>query len=60
MMNVFLTLLPIVSLIFVSSNAYAVDYDLECPENKVVIVRITNPDHICVYDTTAQNWNGYS
>ncbi len=38
--------------------AYAIDFDLECPENKVVIIRTTNPDPICVYATTAQHWVG--
>ena len=49
----------IFSLIFImlfSNNAYAIDLDLECPVNKVVVIRTTNPDPICVYDTTAQNW----
>ncbi len=49
-------ILPLIFLTFVSSYAYAIDYDLECPENKVVIVRTTNPNPICVYDITAQNW----
>ena len=51
-------ILPLIFFAFVSSNAYAIDYDLECPENKVVIVRTTNPDPICVFDTTAQKWVG--
>ena len=50
--------LSLIFLIFVSNYAYAIDYDLECPENKVVIVRTTNPDPICVYDDTAQRWVG--
>lgn len=50
--------LPLIFLTFASSYAYAIDYDLECPENKVVIIRITNPDPVCVYDTTAERWVG--
>jgi hypothetical protein len=51
-------ILPLIFLTFVSSYAYAIDYDLDCPENKVVIVRTTNPNPICVYHATAQHWIG--
>jgi hypothetical protein len=51
-------ILPLIFLTFVSSYAYAIDYDLDCPENKVVIVRTTNPNPICVYHATAQHWVG--
>lgn len=34
----------------------ALEIDLECPENKVVVVRTTNPNPICVFDTTAERW----
>ena len=40
------------------NNAFAIDADLECPEDKVKIIRTTNPDPICVFDTTAQRWVG--
>jgi len=53
---VIFVLIPLILLIFASNHAYAIDFDLECPENKVVIVRTTNPDPICVYDDTAQRW----
>ena len=56
--KLFYIVLPLFFLIIVSNNAYAIDFDLECPENKVVIVRTTNPDPICVYDATAQHWVG--
>ena len=57
MKKIFLILFPfILSIGLVFPFSYAVDYDLECPENKVIIVRTTNPDPICVYDATAQNW----
>lgn len=48
--------LILVSLLSYSTNVYAIDLDLECPENKVVIIRTTNPDPICVFDTTANRW----
>jgi hypothetical protein len=51
-------ILPLILLVFVSNSAYAIDYDLDCPENKVVIVRTTNPNPICVYHATAQHWIG--
>jgi hypothetical protein len=47
---------PLIFIIIFSNNAYAIDLDLECPVNKVVVIRTTNPDPICVYDTTAQSW----
>ena len=57
MKKIFLVLIPfILSIGLVFPFSYAVDYDLECPENKVVIVRTTNPNPICVYDSTAQRW----
>ena len=57
MKKIFLILIPfILSIGLVFPFSYAVDYDLECPENKVIIVRTTNPNPICVYDSTAQRW----
>ena len=47
---------PLIFLMIFSNNVYALDFDLECPENKVVIIRTTNPDPICVFDTTATRW----
>ena len=56
-MSRFLYLISILPLVFLmNAEVYAIDFDLECPENKVVIVRTTNPDPICVYDNTAQRW----
>jgi len=49
-------ILPLIFLTLVSNNAYAIDYDLECPGNKIVVVRTTNPNPICVFDTTAERW----
>lgn len=34
----------------------ALEIDLECPENKLVVVRTTNPNPVCVFDTTAERW----
>jgi len=48
----------VAAMTFASSYAYAIDYDLECPENKIVVVRTTNPNPVCVYDTTAERWVG--
>jgi len=54
-----LVIFSLISLTFVINNyAYAIDFDLECPENKVIIVRTTNPNPICVYHATAQHWVG--
>lgn len=39
-----------------SNNVSALEIDLECPENKVVVVRTTNPNPVCVFDTTAERW----
>jgi len=51
-------ILPLVFLTFFANNVFALDYDLECPENKIIIIRTTNPDPICVYHDTAQRWIG--
>ena len=51
-------ILPLIFLIIFSNNAYAIDLDLECPENKIVVVRTTNPNPVCVFDTTAERWVG--
>ena len=48
----------LILLVFISNNAYAIDYDLECPENKTIVVRMTNPNPVCVFDSTAERWVG--
>ncbi|MGV7225646.1 MAG: hypothetical protein ACQ9CV_01830 [Nitrosopumilus sp.] len=57
-MNFLFLILPLVLLAFISNNAYAIDYDLECPENKTIVVRMTNPNPVCVFDSTAERWVG--
>jgi hypothetical protein len=48
----------LILLVFISNNAYAIDYDLECPENKTIVIRTTNPNPVCVFDLTAERWVG--
>ena len=44
-------------LVFLINNSVsALEIDLECPENKVVVVRTTNPNPVCVFETTAERW----
>ena len=56
--NLFLFLVLISLTLVINNYAYAIDYDLECPENKIVVVRTTNPNPVCVFDTTAERWVG--
>ena len=58
MMKSLFLILPLVILIFISNNAHAIDYDLECPEHKTIVVRMTNPNPVCVFDSTAERWIG--
>ncbi len=53
-----LFVIPTILFIFLTNgnDVSALDFDLECPENKVVVVRTTNPNPICVSDSTAQRW----
>lgn len=52
----FVLLILFVGLPTAFQSGNAIDLDLECPDNKVIIVRTTNPDPICVFDTTAYRW----
>jgi len=38
------------------SDVSAQEIDLVCPKNEVVVVRTTNPNPICISDSTAQRW----
>ena len=52
-------ILPLILLTLgLNNDAFAIDMDLECPEEKVKIIRTTNPDPICVAPDTAQRWVG--
>ncbi len=51
-----LFLLPL--FLMINFDAFALDYDLECPVDEVKIIRATNPDPICVNSDTAQRWVG--
>lgn len=51
-----LFLLPL--FLIINFDAFALDYDLECPVGEMEIIRATNPDPICVNSDTAQRWVG--
>jgi len=55
--KIFLIILPLILFVFLTNyDAFAQETDLQCPEGKVAVVRITNPNPICVTETTAQRW----
>jgi len=51
------TILPIIFLVFASNlDAFAQESESTCPEGKVLVIRTTNPNPICVSDSTAARW----
>jgi len=53
----FLLMISLISFAFLINNdVSAQEIDLDCPTNKIVVVRTTNPNPICVFDTTAERW----
>jgi len=55
--KIFLTILPLILFVFLTNyDVSAQEIDLECPKNEVVVVRTTNPNQICVDESTAHRW----
>jgi len=56
--KILLTIIPLITFVFLINNydVSAQDIDLECPKNEVVVVRTTNPNPICIDESTAERW----
>ena len=56
--KILLTIIPLITFVFLINNydVSAQEIDLECPKNEVVVVRTTNPNPICIDESTAERW----
>jgi len=56
--KILLTIIPLIAFVFLINNydVSAQEIDFECPKNEVVVVRTTNPNPICVDESTAHRW----
>ncbi len=56
--KILLTIIPLIAFVFLINNydVSAQEIDFECPKNEVVVVRTTNPNPICVDESTAERW----
>ena len=56
--KILLTIIPLITFVFLIHNydVSAQEIDLECPKNEVVVVRTTNPNPICIDESTAERW----
>ncbi|MCH6586196.1 MAG: hypothetical protein IH792_04125 [Thaumarchaeota archaeon] len=52
-----LAVIPLIVFVFLTNyDVSAQEIDFECSKNEVVVVRITNPNLICVNESTAHRW----
>ena len=56
--KILLTIIPLIAFVFLINNydVSAQEIDFECPKNEVVVVRTTNPNPICIDESTAERW----
>ena len=57
-----LAIIPLIAMVFITTyndNVFSEEDDLQCPAGEVVVVRTTNPNPICVEESTAHKWVRY-
>jgi hypothetical protein len=54
--KILLTIIPLITFVFLINDfdVSAQEIDLQCPKNEVVVVRTTNPNPICIDESTAE------